>query len=114
MKQSSKELLELVKKSLDDLKAKDITSMDVAKLASFTDYMVVATGNSKTHVRSLAENLKQELKVKDITVTTQSDSEGEWSLVDLGDVVVHIMQEEIRQFYSLEKLWDTFEESKAI
>ena len=113
MKHNSNELLEIVKNELEDLKAQDISVLNVTKMTAMADFMVVATGTSKQHVNSLATNLLAKMKAHGMKGGNQTDSIGEWALVDLGDVIVHIMQEETRQFYSLEKIWSTFEESKT-
>lgn len=92
--------------ALDDLKAKEIVSLDVRGLTSVTDYMLVCTGSSNRHVKSLANNVYTELKKKGLqALSVEGDGNAEWVLVDFGDVVVHVMLEEARNFYELEKLW---------
>ena len=93
--------------ALDDLKGKDIITLDVKSLTSVTDYMVICTGSSNRHVKSLADNVYTELKKQGLQALSVEGDAGsaEWVLVDFGDVVVHVMLEEARNFYELEKLW---------
>jgi len=97
----------LVVEQLEDLKAKEISVLDVKGLSSVTDYMVVASGTSNRHVKSVAHNLVSEMKDQGVMpLGVEGDDVSEWVLVDLGDVVVHIMLAQTRDFYQLEKLWD--------
>ena len=100
------EFLSAVLHDLDNLKAINVVPLDVRSFSSVTDYMIVATGNSKRHVKALADNLIREMKIRKIEpIGIDGDLDNDWILVDLGDVVVHIMQPETRDFYQLEKLW---------
>lgn len=102
-----KQLVTAASKALDDGKALDIKILDVRKLTSMTDYMVVATGRSSRQVKALADHVAdaaRALKQKPLGVEGQESSE--WILIDLGDVIVHVMQAETRDFYQLEKLWE--------
>lgn len=100
------QLHQFVLSKLDDMKAKDILSLAVSELTDMTDYMIIASGTSNRHVRSIADNLTQKAKEAEITIVgVEGEDTGEWVLVDFSDVVVHIMQEETRRFYDLEKLW---------
>lgn len=102
----SAKLLSLINETLDDLKAIDITDLDVTGLTSITDYMVICTGRSSRQVQALADNLVQKLKEHDLKPINIDGKRGsEWILVDYADVIVHIMQPEIRDYYNLEKLW---------
>lgn len=104
----TKELLNAVLKDLSDLKAINVHPLDVHHITSITDYMVIATGNSSRHVRAIAENLIRHMKERHVPpFSIEGDSDNEWVLVDLGDVVVHIMQPRTRDFYNLEKLWSS-------
>jgi ribosome-associated protein len=108
------QLTKLVIDALDDLKAVDIRELDVRDKTSITDVMVVATGTSNRHVSSLADNVVEKAKQAGMPpLGTEGGDVGEWVLIDLGDVVVHIMQAEIRDFYQLEKLWEAEEVSSG-
>jgi len=101
-----KELLDLVLLDLDDLKAVNISPIFVRDLTPLADYIVIATGNSSRHVDALRDNVVRKMKGRHIIpIGVEGDKDDEWVLVDLGDVVVHIMQPRVRDFYNLEKLW---------
>jgi ribosome-associated protein len=100
------ELRELVKQALDDLKAENIVELDVRDKTDVTDYIVVASGNSSRHVKSIANNVVMEAKkAGHPPIGVEGEADGEWMLVDLADVVVHVMQPQVREFYDLESLW---------
>lgn len=102
----SNELLELAVSALENLKGIDIRTLDVRGLTDITDYMVIASGRSDRHVRALAEELVLAAKrERQAPLGIEGEREGEWVLVDLCDVVVHIQQPEVRDLYQLEKLW---------
>jgi ribosome-associated protein len=101
-------LVDLVVDALDDLKAQDIRVLDVRNKTSITDVMVFATGTSNRQVKSLADHVMDKAKQAGVPpVGMEGIEQGEWALMDLGDVVVHIMQASVRSFYQLEKLWET-------
>lgn len=103
----SYELMELVEDALNELKALDICILDVGAVTSVTDHMVISSGTSSRHVRSIADNVIEKAKAAGyVPVGVEGQESGEWVLVDLGDVVVHLMQPKAREFYSLEKLWN--------
>lgn len=96
----------LVRKALDDLKAKDIQEIDVRGKSSVTDLLVVVSGTSSRHVKSIADEVvKQAKHAKMPPLGVEGHREGEWVLVDLGDIVVHVMLPRTREFYALERLW---------
>lgn len=102
----SEQLAELVATALDDVKARDTVVLDVRGMTGVTDYMVVASGTSSRHVKSLAANVVDEAKQKDMRpIGVEGDNVGEWVLVDFGDVVVHVMLPDARAFYDIERLW---------
>jgi ribosome-associated protein len=95
-----------IQDALDDAKARDITVLDVRKISDFTDYMVIATGTSNRHVQSTADKVVDALRARGVrAVGVEGGKTGDWVLIDFGDVVAHVMREEIRDFYNLEKLW---------
>jgi ribosome-associated protein len=99
-------LKKFVLESLDDMKAIDVTVMDVRGKTSVTDWIVIATGSSSRHVKSIANSIVISAKEQNRTVLgVEGENEGEWVLVDLGDVIVHVMQQQVRDFYDLESLW---------
>lgn len=91
---------------IDDLKGKDIVILDVKGKSSITDYMIICTGTSNRHVSSIANHLLEEAKKQDYLVLgSEGQNDADWVVVDLDSVMVHIMQEDSRQLYELEKLW---------
>ncbi len=101
------ELKQLVITAIEDLKGEDIRELDVKGKTSVTDIMIIASGTSSRHVNSIANNVAAEAKHAGVMpLGVEGEEQGEWVLVDLGDVVVHVMQPHIREFYDLEKLWD--------
>ncbi len=101
------QLQELVVSSLEDFKANDILVIDVAGRSPLTERLVIASGSSTRHVKSMAENLI--VKAKEMgcpPLGVEGAREGEWVLVDLNDVIVHLMLPQTRAFYNLEKLWE--------
>lgn len=99
-------LKELVVEALDDLKAVNTVTLDVAGLTDVMDFMVIASGTSNRHVKSLADNVCMEAKKEGVRpLGVEGEDAGEWVLVDFGDVVVHVMLPATRDFYDLERLW---------
>ncbi|MDR9439206.1 MAG: ribosome silencing factor [Halomonas sp.] len=96
----------LVIDALEDLKAQDIAVLDVSRLTSVTDLMVVASGTSSRHVAALADSVVQAAKEQGVPpLGVEGESGADWVLVDLGNLVVHVMLPETRQLYDLERLW---------
>ena len=105
-KLSTDELQQLVIEALNDLKAEKVNEINVEGVASFTDRMVFASGNSNRHVKSIAQSVLDSAKKAGVTVLGfEGEDVGEWVLIDLGDIVVHIMLPDTRAFYDIERLW---------
>lgn len=99
-------LLEQVHAALEDIKARDTVEIDVRGKTSVTDYMVIASGTSTRHVKSIADEVVRHAKKCGVMpLGVEGEREAEWVLVDLGDVVVHVMLPRVREFYALERLW---------
>ena len=97
----------LVTAALDDMKAANVRVLDVRGLTDIVDTMVIASGNSDRHVRSIAERVVEKAKAAGLRpLGTEGARDGEWVLVDLQDVLVHVMLPRVREFYALEHLWD--------
>jgi len=97
--------------ALDDMKAVNVRVLDVRSLTDIVDTMVIASGNSDRHVRSIAERVVEKAKAAGFRpLGTEGERDGEWVLVDLQDVLVHVMLPRVREFYGLERLWDSGEE----
>ncbi|MEM1244526.1 MAG: ribosome silencing factor [Pseudomonadota bacterium] len=102
------QLQQIVVDALEALKAKDIIILDVSQLTTIADKMVFCSGTSNRHVKSLAKNVIDELRQHQIKpFGLEGETDGEWVLVDCSDIIVHVMLPKIREFYQLEKLWDT-------
>ncbi|CAA0094633.1 Ribosomal silencing factor RsfS [Zhongshania aliphaticivorans] len=102
----AEQLKKLVVDSLEDVKGRDIVVLDVRGMSGVTDFMVVCSGTSNRHVKSLANNVWVDAKKSDVVpLGMEGEDAGDWVLVDFGDVVVHIMLPEARLFYDLERLW---------
>jgi len=99
-------LLQTVLEAVAELKARDVIEIDVRGKSSVTDFMVVASGTSTRHVKSIADEVVRFAKKLDVQpLGVEGEREAEWVLVDLGDVVVHVMLPRVREFYALERLW---------
>jgi ribosome-associated protein len=100
------ELRALIKSALDDLKADDIIELDVRDKTSVADYLFIASGSSNRHVKSIASNVVADAKHAGLQpLGVEGEQEAEWVLVDSGDIIVHVMQQQVREFYDLESLW---------
>lgn len=106
---TSQELSEIIRNLLEDKKAQDVQVIDIANKTILADYFVLATGMSTTHVKALADEVEYMLKENHQRLLDHSEGfeSSRWILLDYGDVVVHIFHPEERDFYSLEKLWQT-------
>ena len=103
---SSKRLLKLTLQLLEDNKAFDIVSIDLIGRSSIADYMIVASGNSSRQVMSMADNLVKTYKEIGLRPSSpEGMSNGDWVLIDAKDILIHIFRPEVRDFYSLEKMW---------
>lgn len=103
---AAEQLRQLVVDALDDLKAKDVTEIDVRGKSGVTDLLVIASGTSSRHVRSIADEVVKKAKHAGMPpIGVEGQREAEWVLVDLGDVIVHVMLPRTREFYGLERLW---------
>lgn len=98
--------VECVVNALEEIKGRDIEIINTAKLTSLFERLVIVSGDSNRQVRSLARNVEEKVRAAGIEVlSTEGEEGGEWVLVDLGDVVVHVMQPAVRSYYNLEELW---------
>jgi len=103
---NSEHLSDLVIEALEDGKGQDIVRLNVRKMTTVTDYMVVASGTSNRHVKALAEAVAVKSKAAGHRPSgMEGESGSEWVLLDLGDTLVHVMLPRVREFYNLEKLW---------
>ena len=100
------ELIAFLIEKIEDMKGRDITTIDISIKSNFADYMIICSGNSKRHVKSIAQSIGAECRAAGITLLGMEGNDvGEWALVDLGDVIVHVMTDEQRDKYQLEELW---------
>lgn len=103
---NQQEFIDFVIENVDDMKAKDITVIDVSDKSTITDTLIICSGTSKRHVSAIAENVIVQCKqAEQAPLSVEGKAQGEWVLVDLGNIVLHVMQNDTREFYQLEKLW---------
>lgn len=108
------QLRDLVTSALEDFKAIDIQYIDVSGQNPLTDMFVIASGNSTRHIKSMAENLVLKAKANGCPpLGIEGNREAEWVLVDLNDVIVHLMLPQTRAFYNLEKLWEASSQQRS-
>lgn len=100
-------MLEMVYEALEELKAIDIVEIDVSDKPAMTERMIVATGTSSRHVKAIGNNVVETAKERGFRpLGIEGEESSEWVLVDLGDIVVHVMQAKVRDYYQIEKLWE--------
>ena len=103
----NKELKETILNSLDDIKAVNPVAIDVKNISSLTDFMVIASGTSNRHLAAMSERVLEGLKENNVSgIRIEGQGGDEWLLVDAGDVIIHLMSSDAREFYDLESLWD--------
>ncbi|HET8897396.1 MAG TPA: ribosome silencing factor [Rhodanobacteraceae bacterium] len=108
-------LRKLVLAALEDMKAREIRELDVRGRSDFADLMVLASGTSSRHVRSIADEVVKQAKHAGLPpLGVEGEEDAEWVLVDLGDIVVHVMQPRAREFYGLERLWTVGDEMPEV
>lgn len=108
---STEQLKQWALAALEDLKAQDVQVLDVHGMTSITDIMIIASGTSDRHIKALADNVVEAAKKHGLQpLGVEGETSREWVLVDLGDVIVHVMHPQTRAFYNLEKLWTVSEE----
>jgi len=106
--------IKLIVDALEDVKAQDVTVLDTSKLTSLFERMVIASGSSNRQTRALADNVRVKMKEADEYVgNTEGEDSGDWVLLDLGDVIVHVMLPAVRAHYNLEELWGAGEAARA-
>ena len=102
-------VLRLILDALEEAKAVDICQLDVRKLTDITDFMVIASGTSHRHVHAMAERVREAARQQQVRpIGIEGEAENDWILIDYADVVVHVMMPQVREFYSLERLWNNY------
>lgn len=97
----------LVQRELDEIKAREVSVLDVRQLTSMADYLLICCGTSTRHCKSIAQHIVEKAKAAGLTpLGVEGEQAGDWILVDLGDVILHVMLRDARDYYQLEKLWD--------
>lgn len=103
-------LKQIIIDALEDIKARDISVLDVSHLTSITDCMIIASADSTRQTKALSDNVQEKLKQHGLPILgVEGEQVGEWILVDAGDVIVHVMQPAVRDYYDLEQLWGASE-----
>jgi len=111
----SKKMQELICQAVDDAKGLNVRVLDVQRISDVTDYMVLTSGTSNRHVSSVADKVLEAMRQHGCRpLGTEGREAGEWVLLDFGDVLVHVMKPDVRQFYNLEKLWTDSGQTKAV
>ena len=97
----------IIKASLEDMKADDVVIIDLKGKTSIASYMVVASGTSNRHVASIAQKIEENLKKSGYKCSVEGEEKADWVLIDAFDMIVHIFRPEVREFYNLEKMWQS-------
>lgn len=113
-KDVAEQILDIITESLDDGKANDVVVMDLQGKTSIANYMVVASGTSQRHVAALAEQIQMKLKTSGFKAMIEGEEKADWVLIDAFDVIVHIFKPEVREFYSIEKMWSSIAKVRSI
>ncbi|MCB2108945.1 MAG: ribosome silencing factor [Rhodobacteraceae bacterium] len=98
--------------SIDDDKGQDIVDIDLAGKTAIADRMIIASGNSARQVSAMAEHISVKMKAAGRKVRSEGEKTGDWALIDVGDVIVHLFRPEVRAFYNIEKIWDAAKPGK--
>ncbi len=106
-KSAENKILTVITNALEDMKADDVVTIDLAGKTSIASYMVVASGTSNRHVASIAQKIEEALKNAGCRCTMEGENKADWVLIDAFDVIVHIFRPEVREFYNLEKMWQS-------
>lgn len=106
--------VKLIVAALEDIKGRDITVLDTSRLTSLFERMVIASGDSNRQTRALADNVREQVKAAGEHVgNTEGEDSGDWVLLDLGEVIVHVMLPAVRAYYNLEELWGAGQAARA-
>ncbi|RMN49688.1 ribosome-associated protein [Pseudomonas syringae] len=113
-KMSSEDVINVAIAALEEVKGADILTIDVRDKTSIADYMLICTGTSNRQLNALVDNVRDKVKAAGLkSLSEEGKGESDWVLLDLGDVIVHVMTAAARQFYDLERLWQGAEQSRA-
>ena len=105
-KKSDLKMLEMVKQSLLDDKIIDLKIIDIRKKSAFADFIIISTGTSNRHITALSNYLSEDLKILNLNMLNiEGRKNGDWIIVDIGDIIVHLFRGEVREYYKLEKMW---------
>lgn len=110
----AEEILKIVIETLDDGKAEDLVVIDLQGKSSIANQMVIASGTSQRHVASLADKVREKLKVAGYITMSEGEEKADWVLIDAFDVIVHVFKPEVRDYYNLEKMWATIGKLREI
>ena len=106
MQRNSSKLCKLIEKSLNKNKAEEIIVIDLKQKTSIADFMIICTGTSSRHLKALSNYLNEDLKKLPLSMLNiEGQKNGDWIIVDIGDIIVHLFRSEVREYYNLEKMW---------